>query len=75
MHKKKQNVSSRESKRQSFGMISNLSCQQLKTGYCLHRLSQVNLTVTTRKKLTENIQKKMKKESKHDTKKKKKITL
>ena len=63
-----------QSKRQSFGMISNLSCQQLRTGYYLHRISQVNLTVTTREKLTENIQKKIKQESKHDTEKKKKFT-
>ena len=64
-----------QSKRQSFGMISNLSCQQLRTGYYLHRISQVNLTVTTREKLTENIQKKIKQESKHDTEKKKIHTI
>ena len=49
-------------------MFSNLSWHQRKTGYPIHNMLYVNLMVTTKKKLILNIQKKMKKESKHDTK-------
>ena len=49
-------------------MCSYLSCKKLKTGYYLHRISYVNLTVTTRKKFIVNTQKKIRKESKHNTK-------
>ena len=53
--------------RQSFGMCSDLSCYQLKTDCSLPRMAYVILMVTTRKKLTVNTQKKMRKESKYST--------
>ena len=49
-------------------MCSNLSCYQLKTECYLHSMLYVNLIVITRKKLKVNTQKKVRKESKHNTK-------
>ena len=50
---------------QIFGMCSNLSCNQLKTGFYLFCMLYVSLTITTGEKM--NTQKKMRKTFKHNT--------
>lgn len=49
-------------------MCSNLSFHHLKIGCSIHNRLYVNLIVTTKKKLTVNTQKKVRKESKLNTK-------
>ena len=41
---------------------------KLKTDYYLHRIAYVNFTVTKKKRFIVNIQEKIRKKSKHDTK-------
>ena len=55
-------------------MSSNLSFYQLKTDCYLRRKLYVNHTVITREDLIVNIQKKMRKKSKHNTKESHQIT-
>ena len=50
-------------------MYSNLSFSDLKIGHYMDSMLYVNLTVTTKQKFTVNTQKKVKKESKNNTKK------
>ena len=52
---------------QRFGMCSSLSCCQPKKDCYIHKM-YMNLTVTTRQKLTVDTQKKMRKQSKHNAK-------
>lgn len=52
-------------------MCSNLSCDQLKINWYIHKGINLNLTISTNQKLVVNIQNKIRKESNHNAKKKK----